>query len=303
MKITNIYINNFKSLSNFNLDLSDFTCLIGNNGSGKTTILEAVEFFSDLMTGSDDIDWLSKYDINNIYSPKNIDFIVTCNDSDDIVYKWKGIFNVREKYCIKENITVYKNGLEICELEANMDTYSFSNNKPVPQNFKYIGSIMSQLEKRVLKRINLYEFKTFIADITLVKSEIDYNYIYSINDRENNEILKSLKIFFPTICDFYADNGKIKIEDINNKINNYNINQMNRSFYNIFNILTKIYRNESVILIDDIDNGIDENNIMTLVNYLSATFKCQILTTTHNTYDKIAKKYKNCINLVDINKE
>ena len=43
MQNTSITANNFKSLIDFRLDLADFTCLIGLNGSGKSTVLQLID--------------------------------------------------------------------------------------------------------------------------------------------------------------------------------------------------------------------------------------------------------------------
>jgi len=49
MKIQHMYIDNFKSLVDFKLNLNNFSCLIGLNGSGKSTVLHALDFLSHLM--------------------------------------------------------------------------------------------------------------------------------------------------------------------------------------------------------------------------------------------------------------
>ena len=54
--IRRIQIDNFKSLDGFSLPpapnvLGSFTCLIGANGSGKTTVLQAIDFLSQLVKG------------------------------------------------------------------------------------------------------------------------------------------------------------------------------------------------------------------------------------------------------------
>ena len=49
--LTHFYIDNFKSLVDFNLPLSRFNCLIGLNGAGKTTLLQALDFASHVMSG------------------------------------------------------------------------------------------------------------------------------------------------------------------------------------------------------------------------------------------------------------
>jgi predicted ATPase len=54
--ITRLHIENFKSLVDFDLPespikLGKFVCLVGMNGSGKTTVLQALDFVAQLMQG------------------------------------------------------------------------------------------------------------------------------------------------------------------------------------------------------------------------------------------------------------
>ena len=55
MKFTKFRIDNFKSLVDFDLPLAKLTCLIGLNGSGKSTVIQALDFaawmFKDRVTG------------------------------------------------------------------------------------------------------------------------------------------------------------------------------------------------------------------------------------------------------------
>src|SRR6266496_5077215 len=62
--ITKLYIDNFKSLVEFELlpdprRLSPFACLIGLNGSGKSTLLQAFDFLGQLVVGRIS-DWLEE---------------------------------------------------------------------------------------------------------------------------------------------------------------------------------------------------------------------------------------------------
>lgn len=52
IKLERLYILNFKSLKNFKLEFSKFTCLIGLNSAGKSTILQAIDFISQQMNGN-----------------------------------------------------------------------------------------------------------------------------------------------------------------------------------------------------------------------------------------------------------
>jgi AAA15 family ATPase/GTPase len=57
--ITSIKIDNFKSLVDFELQLSKFNCLVGLNGAGKSTVLQAIDFLSQLIKG-DITGWLKE---------------------------------------------------------------------------------------------------------------------------------------------------------------------------------------------------------------------------------------------------
>lgn len=51
MRISRIKVNNFKSLVEFDLPMEKFTCLIGLNGSGKSTVLQFPDVLGQLMKG------------------------------------------------------------------------------------------------------------------------------------------------------------------------------------------------------------------------------------------------------------
>ena len=67
--ITSIWIDNFKSLVDFKIELAKFNCVVGLNGAGKSTLLHALDFISQLMLGDisgwlDSRDWKSS-DLNS----------------------------------------------------------------------------------------------------------------------------------------------------------------------------------------------------------------------------------------------
>ncbi|WP_373548049.1 AAA family ATPase [Chamaesiphon sp.] len=51
MKTKHIKVDNFKSLINFELSLAKFSCLVGLNGSGKSTVLQFFDFLSQQVIG------------------------------------------------------------------------------------------------------------------------------------------------------------------------------------------------------------------------------------------------------------
>ncbi|MEY8251395.1 MAG: AAA family ATPase, partial [Colwellia sp.] len=123
--ITSIKIDNFKSLVDFELSLSKFNCLVGLNGAGKSTVLQALDFLSQLMIG--DIEqWLKlrqweNSDLNSKLTKKrNIDYIVTLDvEGKEVV--WRGSFNRSSLRCVKESIT--EDGEKILSVEDGSYIY------------------------------------------------------------------------------------------------------------------------------------------------------------------------------------
>ena len=52
MQIEQFKVNNFKSLVDFQLDMPKFTCLIGLNGAGKSTVLQFIDFLGQQVRGN-----------------------------------------------------------------------------------------------------------------------------------------------------------------------------------------------------------------------------------------------------------
>lgn len=59
--IEKIRIRNFKSLVDFQLELSVVTCLVGNNQSGKTNVLNVLDFMCKIASSSGDFSFAHEY--------------------------------------------------------------------------------------------------------------------------------------------------------------------------------------------------------------------------------------------------
>ncbi len=110
-KIKSIWIDNFKSLVDFKLEFTAFNCLVGLNGSGKSTVLHALDFLSQLMRGNLD-EWLkvrhwAKDDISSKLTRKsNIEFKVVIESGPLGEIIWSGSLNRSKLRCTQEEITI-----------------------------------------------------------------------------------------------------------------------------------------------------------------------------------------------------
>jgi predicted ATPase len=113
MRIKSIKVDNFKSLVDFELPLAKFSCLVGLNSSGKSTILQLFDFLSQQVKG-DISGWLKnrRWDSAGLNSKltrkQNINFeILISQDNifgDESELMWKASFNRHTLHCTSELI-------------------------------------------------------------------------------------------------------------------------------------------------------------------------------------------------------
>ena len=202
-KILEIEIRNFKSLeyltlppgglsrgvvseSEERLPLPKFSCLIGLNGAGKSSILHGVDFLSQLFRG--DIDaWLNRRgwkagDIKfNLPEKKDKTvFLRVVLSANFGVFEWAGYFSANSKQCKSESLSLRSarddgvafvmdmGDIPLLEVRKKMMTqYCDENGRGAPERirFQYQGSILSQLEDHELGERMLF-FRNFMRSIS-----------------------------------------------------------------------------------------------------------------------------------------
>jgi len=192
--LKSIWIDNFKSLVDFDLELSKFNCLVGLNGSGKSTVLQAMDFLSQLMVGNVD-EWLKQRhwesaDLNSKLTKKsNIDFKIVVDFPEFGEVTWEGSVNRGSLHCTQESIKVKNNVLfrvdnGVCMMRKPYDldkgalitetfpidfvnvtylTDKFSTKK-FSVVFEYQGSILSQLKDKQTNQL-LQALKSSVIQI------------------------------------------------------------------------------------------------------------------------------------------
>ena len=104
-----VRIRNFKSLGELSMRLQAFNCLIGMNGAGKSSVLQAFDFISQLMRGDiggwlDQLGW-SMADLNcKLRKESNITLAVEFRLSHGRLLRWIGVFNHTTIRCTSETI-------------------------------------------------------------------------------------------------------------------------------------------------------------------------------------------------------
>ncbi len=177
MRVLAIRANNFKSLVDFRIDLADFTCLIGLNGAGKSTVLQFVDFLGQQVRG--DLEgWLSERswrakDLKSQLTKKknNIDFSVELADESGQHATWEASFNPIQLQCTHERIRVGNAHLDVSG--GSVQVVENVTGPTVPGagtsssheiTFTYQGSILSQLKESALPA-PLLDFKQFLRNV------------------------------------------------------------------------------------------------------------------------------------------
>jgi predicted ATPase len=235
VRIKSIHIENFKSLVDFDLDMPTFTCLIGLNGSGKSTVLQFIDFLAQQMRGNID-EWLAIRGWkaaelkSRLSTRKTIDFYVAFETSNpDIPGRWRATFNPQQLRCTSEEIEAEGARLVVSEgklsIEPHGRSLSFGNGlekSMIP--FKYQGSVLSQLQDKRVGR-ELMEFRDFVAKIHSLDMLSPHYlrqrtresagsiglggqklaaFLHELGTPKLRELLKRLKRVYPHLTDLHA---------------------------------------------------------------------------------------------------
>ena len=304
--IKSIWVDNFKSLVDFELKLAKFNCIVGLNGSGKSTVLQALDFVSQLMIG--DIEgWLKmrnweKSDLNSKLTKKsNIDFkIVLEIENKELV--WTGSFNRSSLSCTKETIT--ENGDKILSVEDAVYTYHSIKQDIV---FEYQGSILSRLKENpqahTLKAVK--EKILNIRSLDLISPELLRSrnrsaegklglggeklsaFVHESGPETKEMLRRELLKVYPQLDEIKTKSLKsgwkqLEVtESFGNKKITSTARHVNDGMLRLMTILLQLDIGKAFLLFDEIENGINPELIEYLIDHLINSDD-QILVTTHS---------------------
>lgn len=231
MRIKSIEANNFKSLVDFKIELGQFNCLIGLNGSGKSTVLQFIDFFSQLVRG-DITGWLKErqweaLELKSKLSTKgNISIWMSFADNTGrkIGY-WDASYNPSKKYCTSERIELNQSSLSVRKGVAYISPSQNSKGENVSGHqipFEYEGSILSVLKedflpddiiacKHFLKNVHSLDLlspeqlrkrtRESSGELGLGGQKLSA-FLYELGIAEQNELLKQLGNVYPQLIYF-----------------------------------------------------------------------------------------------------
>lgn len=316
--IKEIQIKNFKSLHGedapFTIKLHDFTCLVGLNGAGKSTILQFFDFLYQIM-GGEFSDWLKKREWN----PGELSFqglkgihaetkkmrviwfkVIIDSPEGDII--WEATFNPYKMYCSKES--VFCDGEVIFKVDK-AKCYIYEEKKDI--DVSYEGSYLSVLKderlpfhvvylKIAIKSIRSLELLTPHAlrkrsrgvandvgrggeRITAFLDGLTKDKMESIAQ----EVKKLYKNFdaYGTISMRAGWKRLLVIESFKNEKVYFDSKHASDGLLRIIALVAESFSDKGVFLIDEMENGINPESIGQLVN-LFLRSGSQVVATTHS---------------------
>jgi predicted ATPase len=306
--IESIRIVNFKSLGEVDLRLGKFNCLIGMNGAGKSTVLQALDFLSQLMLG-DVQNWLDGRgwniaDLNcKVRKESNISLVANFRTSEGTLLTWHGLFNRTLLRCTREWMVVDNKKM----LPVEGQTYTKADGWSQNIAFTYQGSILSALKdtelpapalefRESLRRIRSLELlspqllrkraRTSDNDIGAGGEKLSA-YLHTIKGEKKAALVSLLQKFYPALLDFKVTSQtsgwkKLSVfEQYGDHKLETDAAHMNDGLLRILAVLAQSSSDRSLILLDEIENGINQEIIETLMDTLVASPQ-QMLLTTHS---------------------
>lgn len=318
--ITRIYIDNFKSLVGFNLELAKFTCLIGLNGAGKSTVLQALDFSSALMSG-DVSTWLGKRnwgtkDLNSkMVNRSNIEVRLRMKINEK-EYLWGAMFNRSKLTCTTEAILCHDQD-DIRKRRVLFSVkdgrYKLENDQSVSIDFQYQGSVLSQLKSKLLgeevnavkkciedirsldllspQSLRLRARKSDKGDIGMGGEQLSA-FVHHLSEDQRTMLVQQLRSYYPQVLDIKTKalrSGWIQLElieeysnvDFDNQELKTEARHINDGMLRLLAILAQQFSPLETLLFDEIENGINPEVTEKVVDALVASPK-QIIVTTHS---------------------
>lgn len=279
--IKKINIKNFKSICNFDLHLYSINFLVGVNGSGKTTVIHALLFASQLVRGQifkwfEEQNWLGADFSNKSQDPNilpHLSIEVELDNKENII--WSFDFNPISLTCLNEQLSI--NGTNI-----------YLNPK---RSSDQIGSFLPQQNFNDTHIQDcVAEFIQFMHGISTIQPDVKSltSFVMGLDQAAKSALLSSLHRFYPNIVDFGIkldgpDTGHLVFqESTSSQIIEIKANHIGKGVLHVLAILGQIHSKAPVIVFESIEESIGQECIETLSEVLlQAREHSQLIITTH----------------------
>jgi predicted ATPase len=319
MRIKSVEASNFKSLVNFRLVLAKFNCLIGLNGSGKSTVLQFIDLVSQLVRG-DMKGWLRQRKWNSselkskLTKKKNIDFCVRfSNVEGEPAGRWEASYSPSTNRCTRERIDLFDFVLETSKDHVEVFDLKEAKGKRHEIAFDYEGSILSALKEELLPP-SILECKRLFEEVksldllapeylrqrtreslgTLGRGGQNLSaFLHEMSDQKRLALIADLKSVYPRLQGLHAKSlrsgwKQIEISEAYDGLESGLLPAMttearhiNDGMLRLMAIVAELATENRFLLFDEIENGINPELVEFVIDKL-VTARQQVLVTTHS---------------------
>jgi len=311
--ILSIKIKNFKSLENTKIEFAKNTFLIGMNGSGKTSILQAIDFISAISSGEVE-EWLDvrgwdKKDLTFYGNKKSLIEFEVLFQLEQKIYFWAFIFNSQSLKCTTE--IMFKKNEDDTKMPEFLyvkdGQYSINKKKKEKINFKYSGSILSALKSdffgddlnAIHSFFNEIRSAELLSPMLMKKRARDSKnsiglggeklsaFLNALSSDKKEILQEELKDFFPYINSFETKSLRSGwktlsiVEKHNNQLIETDSMLLSDGLLRILAILSQLLTTESVLIFDEIEDGINQEFVEKLIDTLLDSHH-QTIVATHS---------------------
>lgn len=321
MRINSIEANNFKSLVDFKIELSQFNCLIGLNGSGKSTVLQFIDFVSQLVRG-DMKGWLNERkwkpsDLKSKLTKKmNIDLCVSFADNEgQETGRWEASYSPSKNLCTQERIELSHSIIESSKGKIIIWDSEKEKETKIQISFGYEGSVLSVLKEELLPQPILKSKKLMKEVKSLELLSPEYlrqrtressgslglggqklaSFLHELGESGRRELQKQLKNVYPQLQNLGIKSlrsGWKQLEISEGYVGKdiflgffpqitTEARHVNDGMLRLIAILAELQSGHRFLLFDEIENGINPELIEFVIEALTTTDK-QVLVTTHS---------------------
>lgn len=315
--LTRIKVSTFKSLVNFEIKLGKFNCIIGLNGSGKSTVLQMISYVSSLFKGDtqrwlDSRDWESKDVVSHFFPTRKTLEVALDYSFDGKKYRWVGTYHLEKEVCTKELL------VELEDASNNRLLYRVSNGvysssaHRVELNFKYSGSVLATLNDDMLPH-EAKRFRDYVANIDShdllspkvmrtghysrqgrlgSAGEFLIHHIHNLSDDDREIIRAKLALYFPQVQKIETKpqrDGTLALLLTERYFQNNgspsdlvtDARHINDGMLRLLNILANQRSTARFQLFDEIENGVNPEVTERLMDSFVGSPQ-QIIVTTHS---------------------
>jgi ABC-type multidrug transport system ATPase subunit len=317
MRIRSIQVKNFKSLVDLDLALAKFTCLIGLNGVGKSTVLQFIDFLSQLVRGDmtgwlEERQWKPRDVRSKLTAKKNVEFCVRFDDAKARpAGHWEGHYNPSENRCTWERIDTLDYVLETTADEVRIikvkERASDGKDWKSSITFSYEGSILSALKKEFLPEsiLKCRSFFQAVESLDMLTPErlrlrtrnangsLGHGgrnlsaFLYDLGGTGQTELAKKLKRAYPHLRQVYVKSlrsgwKQLHAREMFGETKLWTeARHINDGLLRLLAILAEVASRHSLVLFDEIENGINPELVEFVIDILVKATQ-QVLVTTHS---------------------